>query len=122
MYFVSTNIAKKKGITFFLIIFFLFFFKESYSFLYCKHVHFCYCYINWLQSKYTTIILMNCQQNCNKLKTISKLGLIRIFGFGGNKQLCLRLNMQQRSVRIGTCLHFRNPRTRLVYRYMFTFP
>ena len=26
-----------------------------------------------------TIILMNCQQNCNKLKKFSKLGLIRIF-------------------------------------------
>ena len=32
-----------------------------------------------LKSKLNTIILMNCQQNCNKLKKISKLGLIRIF-------------------------------------------
>ena len=64
---------------FFLINFFFFFFKESYSFLYCKHVNFCYFYFNWLKSKLNTIILMNCQQNCNKLKKISKLGLIRFF-------------------------------------------
>ena len=31
------------------------------------------------KSKLNTIILMNCQQNCNKLKKISKLGLIRIY-------------------------------------------
>jgi len=34
-----------------------------------------YFYFNWLKSKLNTIILMNCQQNCNKLKKkISKLG------------------------------------------------
>jgi len=28
-----------------------FFFKESYSFLYCKHVHFCYFYLNCLKKQ-----------------------------------------------------------------------
>ena len=42
--------------------------------------HFCYFYLTtgW-KSKLNTIILMNCQQNGNTLKKISKLGLIRIF-------------------------------------------
>ena len=31
--------------------FLLTFFKESYSFLYCKHVHFCYFYFNWLKQQ-----------------------------------------------------------------------
>jgi len=35
---------------FFLLTLFLFF-KESYSFLYCKHVYFCYFYFNWLQKQ-----------------------------------------------------------------------
>jgi len=30
-------------------------------------------------SKLNAIILMNCQQNCNKLKKLSKLGLIGMF-------------------------------------------
>ena len=45
MFFVSTNIAKKLGT----VGFFFLFFKESYSFLYCKHVHFCYFYSYWLK-------------------------------------------------------------------------
>jgi len=54
MFFVSTNIAKKLGTVgrlFFLLTLFFPFFKESYSFLYCKHVHFCYFYLNWLKKQ-----------------------------------------------------------------------
>ena len=36
---------------FFLINFFFFFFNESYSFSYCKHVHFLYYYFNWLKKQ-----------------------------------------------------------------------